>query len=130
MKYNELFLSQHTFCSDDDCPVVEEIFVGYNESLDLIVLLEHTDYDKPENNCCTYAKIKKANAFKLAKRLRASMTELPGIINDSMEEYADIINPTPGQARDCFRDILNRLSYEKCKFQLIRTYGPHGYHCF
>ncbi len=130
MKYNELFLSQYVFCSDDDCPVVEEIFVGYAESLDLIVLLEHTNYDKPENNCCTYAKIEKAVAFKLAKRLRASMTELPGIINDSVAGYGDIVNPTIGQVRDCFRDILSRLSYEKCKFRLIRTYGSHGYRCF
>lgn len=124
MKHDDLFLLEFIFSSDDDQPVVEDIYVGYDSYLNLVVMIEHTDYDYPHYNGCTYALIKKENAYKLAKRLRASMSELPCIIQESSDGYDDIINPNFQQTRDCFYDILRRLSYEHCKYRLIHYNHP------
>lgn len=130
MKSNELFLSSCIFSSDDDSPIVEDIYVGYDKSLNLIVLIEYTDYDEPEYNCATYAIIKKDEAFELAKRLRIAMTELPSVISTSMDEYAGIVNPTLSQTEACFRDVLDYLVNNNCKFQLVREPGLHDFCCF
>ena len=131
MKHDDLILPRYIFSSDDDGNPVEDIYAGYDEAFNLIVLIEHTDYDFPEYNCCTYALVEKNEAFNLAKRLKISMTELPGIVSDSVdEEYYGSVNPSIRQTRDCFKEILDRFVYEKCRFQLIRRRGQHGYICF
>ncbi len=131
MKHEDLFLLRYIFSSDDDGNPVEDIYVGYDEAFNLIVLIEHADYDFPEYNCCAYAVINKDEAFKLAKRLKASMTELPGIVSYSVDdEYYEIVNPSIRQTQECFRDILGCFANEKCIFRLVRTYGAYGYSCF
>lgn len=130
MKYEDLFLLRCIFNSDDDAQVVEDIYAGYDKSFNLIVLLEHTDYDEPEYNCCIYAIIKKDEAFKLAKRLHVPMTHLPSIICNSVDdEYYNLVNPTLRQTQDCFKEILECFIDEKCKFHVVRTYGCYGYCC-
>lgn len=131
MKHDNLFLLRCIFNSDDDCAAVEDIYAGYDESLDLVVLLEHTDYDCPEYDCRTYAVVGKDEAFELAKRLGVPMTRLPDVIGDSSGEgYRYTVNPTLRQTQDRFKEILEYLVAEKCRFRLERTYGRYGYCCF
>lgn len=130
MKHDDLFLLQYIFSSDDDFNPVEDIYVGYDESFNLILLLEHTDHDFPLFNCHTYALIKKEDAFSLARKLSIPMTELPTVISNAPDDsYYEIINPTLNEVRDCFKDIIDCFTDEKCRFQIVRKYGKYGYHC-
>lgn len=45
MSHKDLFLCSYVFSSDDDGNPVADIFVGYDASLNLVVLFELTDYD-------------------------------------------------------------------------------------
>jgi len=131
MQRNDLFLLRYIFSSDDDGNPVEDIYVGYDGNFNLIVLIEHTDYDEPEYNCCAYAIIKKDDAFSLAERLKVSMSDLPDVVGDSVDdEYYEIINPSIRQTQECFHEILECFVDEKCRFRLVRTYGAYGYTCF
>ena len=131
MKHDDLFLLRSIFNSDDDGNPIEEIWTGYDKSLNLIVLLEHTDYDYPEYNCATYAVINKEDAFSLARRLKVNMTDLPDIIADSIDsQYLEIINPSLRQTKECFAEILECFADERCRIRLVRTCGAYGYSCF
>lgn len=118
MKHDDLFLCLHIFSSDDDAEVVEDILTGYDESLNLILLLLHTDYVEPENNHQTYATINKDEAYKFAKRLHVPMCRLPNVIAEYASEYGRLVNPTLSQTRDCFTDILKFATDKGCKLRL------------
>lgn len=131
MRHQDLFLLNSVFSSDLESDVVEDIYVGYDKKLNLIVLLEHSDYYRPERNSSAFAVIRKANAYRLAKRLGVAMTEIPEIVAGSVgEEFDGLVNPTLGQTRECFKDILDRFLDEKTNFRLIRTYDKRGHTCY
>lgn len=130
MHYLDLFCSAYVFNSDDDQPIVADLTVGYHrESNDLIILLSYTDYEEPEYNCATWAIVKKDEALKLARRLKVSMPGLPRFIYDCMEEWRDIINPSTHDVKGCFKEILDCLVDEKCRYTLRRKYGKSGWTC-
>lgn len=124
-----LFLTYGAFCSDDDADVAEDIYAGYDEKLNLIVVLQHTDYVEPEYNCCAYAVIDKDEAYALAKRLSVPMTHLPEAVCMPAEGYAHLVNPSLGQTRRCFNSILNYIIRLGGRLSLRRTYGADGYTC-
>lgn len=130
MKHEDLFLLDEIFNSDDDAEVVEDIFAGYDETFNLIILLEHTSYDEPECNCCTYALVEKDEAFLLSKKLSVPMTHLVDVLKDSVKSYRRLVNPTLRQTRDCFSDILRLVSHNGCRYTLHRTHGADGYKCY
>lgn len=130
MTHDSLFLCHHVFCSDDDADTVEDIFVGYDETLNLVVLLEHTDYTEPQYNCCAYAVVSKDEAFTLAKLHSVTMAQLPRAISENVEDYRGAINPTLGLTRCCFRDLLGRLADSGCHMKMKRTFADDEYTCF
>lgn len=131
MTYKDLFLTRHIFNSDDDSDVVEDICVGYDSSFNMVVLLEHTDYGDSTNDCCTYAEVTRDECYMLSRRLNVGMKDLPSHIGAWVDEdYAGLVNPTLGETRRCFADILASLTDEGCKFRLSRTHGKSGYTCY
>jgi len=130
MESTDLFLLNGVFCSDDDADSAEDIYAGYDKELNLVVLLQHSDYVEPEYNCCAYAVVDKYEAYKLAKRLRVPMTRLPAAVSAPAEGYAHLVNPTLRQTRSCFNDILTFIADYGCRLRLLRTYGADGYTCF
>lgn len=130
MKHKELFLLYHIFNSDDDAEAVEDIFAGYDQEFNLILMLKHTDYIEAEYNCSTYAVIRKDEAYKLALRLRVAMTGLPRAIAATVDDYLCIINPTTKQTRSCFSDLLKMVADNGCKLRLHRNFGANDYTCF
>jgi len=108
--------------SDDDIPVVEDLTVGYDEMHNLIVLIEHTDYDEPWRNSATYAVLNKNETFHLARRLKISMTDLPDHIGDLMADYDSIVNADLSDVRCCFKDITEFLLDEGCHFRIVHKH--------
>ena len=130
MRHEDLFLLSYIFSSDDDGDCLEDIYAGYDDKFNLVILIEHMDSNYPEHNCCAYAIINKDDAFLLAKQLKVGMTDLPAAISKSIgDDYYDLVNPSVNQTQRCFREIIEYLGYEKCKFKLIRELGIGGYYC-
>ena len=130
MHYLDLFCSAYVYNSDDDLPFVADLTVGYHRtSLDLVILLSYTDYEEPEYNCATWAAVKREAASKLARRLKVSMQELPLFIYKSMEEWREVINPSIHDVKGCFKEILDCLVEEGCRYTLRRKYGKSGWSC-
>ncbi len=126
-KHQDLICCSYIFNSYDYFSVVEDLYAGFDNDFNLIILCEHTDYDAPDYNCAICAIVKKEEAYRLAKRLKVSLCELPMEISNSMSEWNEIACPMPRDVRDCFKEITECLLEEGCRFKIERTYGKEGY---
>lgn len=127
MKSTDLFLSYSVLNSDDDGNPFAEIVVGYDKKLNLVVLLELTDYDYPEFSSSARVVVSKDEAYELAKRLNVPMVSLSEVILDSVdEEYYKIINPSIKVVRDCFKEIIDCFIEEHCRIRIERMYDKRG----
>ncbi len=102
-----LWNSYHIMNSDEDQLVVEDLDVGFDESMSLVVTIIHTDYEEPEYTCSVSAVVKKEDAFELSKKLKVSMIHLPDAISKSIEEYTEIVNADFQQVQACFKEIID-----------------------
>lgn len=134
MKYNnpitdENVITYYVVGSDDDLPIVQEVYVGLNMKGELIVSIENTDYEEPEYGCSTWAVVSDGDSRRLSRRLEVPLQTLPRFIGECMAEWREIINPTFRDVQDCFKEITERLLDEGCRFRIRRTCGPRGFIC-
>jgi hypothetical protein len=115
--------------SDEDQPIVMDIYVGFNMSSQLVVCVDLHDYDEPEYNCSTAAVVNFDDSHKMARHHCVKHSRLPIFIAECMEEWGYIINPTFTQVRDCFKEITECLLDEGCRFRIKRTYGKGDHMC-
>lgn len=115
--------------SDEDQPIVMDIYVGFNISGQLVVCVNLHDYDEPEYNCSTAAVVNLEDSHKMARHHRVKHSRLPIFIAECMEEWGEVINPNFNQVRDCFKEITECLLDEGCRFKIARTYGRGGHMC-
>ena len=119
----------HIMSSDEDQPIVMDIFVGFNMSSQLVVCVDLHDYDEPEYNCSTAAVVNFDDSHKMARHHCVKHSRLPIFIAECMEEWGYNINPTFTQVRDCFKEITECLLDEGCRFRIKRTYGKGDHMC-
>lgn len=122
-KYNNIM------SSDEDQLIVEDLYVGFDDSMRLVVTIEHFDYEEREYSCSVSAVVEKEDAFNLSKRLKVPMMHLLDVISDSMEEYAEIVNADFRDVQDCFKEVTDFFINEKCPYRIVRKYGKNGYIC-
>lgn len=115
--------------SDEDQLVVEDLYVGFDAYMRLVVTIEHVDYEKNEYSCSVSAIVNKEDAFKLSKKLKIPMMHLLDVISESMEEYTEIVNADFQQVQKCFKEITDCFISEKCPYRIVRKYGKHGFIC-
>lgn len=130
MKHDDLFLTDCIYTSDEDADMVEDIFVGYDPMMNLNVVLEHSDYSEPQYNCFICAEINKDDAYELAKRLHVKMTQISEAFRASIADYTHLVNPTLSQTRDCFKELLDFIADNNCRYKIHRTFGADNYTCF
>lgn len=119
----------HIMSSDEDQPIVMDIYVGFNISDQIVVCVDLHDYDEPEYNCSTAAIVNLDDSRKMARHHRVKHSRLPIFIAECMEEWGYVINPDFNQVRDCFKEITECLLDEGCRFKIIHTYGRGGHMC-
>lgn len=119
----------HIMSSDEDASVVEDLGVGFNTDHELVVSIEHFDYDDSRYNCSTCAVVTFDDAYDLSRRLNVPLHKLPMAIYDSMRYWRKKVNPSRSQVRACFKEITECLLDERCPFRIRRTYGLRGYRC-
>lgn len=113
-----------------DYGVYEDVHVGYDEDMNLIVMCEHTDYDEQDYDCAVYAILNNHEAFRLARRLKVTLPDLPSEIAKSMTEREETECPYPYEAGDCFKEITECMIYEGCRFRIRRKPARNGYFAF
>ncbi len=118
----------HIMSSNEDQPIVMDIYVGFNISAQLAVCVDLHDYDEPEYNCSTAA-VNLDDSHLMARHHRVKHSRLPIFIAECMEEWCEVINPNFNQVRDCFKEITECLLDEGCRFKIVRTYGRGGHMC-
>lgn len=110
--------------SDEDQPIVTEIYVGFDGRNNLVVSVDNLDYESPEFDCSTWVTVRRDEVAMLAKRLRIKKYNLPQFIAYCMSEWREIVNPTGSQVKDCFKEITECFLDEGCHFRVGRTSGP------
>lgn len=111
----------HIISSDEDQDVVIDIYAGFTKQDDLIISCERSNYNDPRDNLTTAAIVKKHDARLIAKNHHIPYRDIPQLVHDAMNLYREIINPTPQQIIDCFKEITECLLDEGCRFRIIRT---------
>jgi len=125
--HENLICLAYVFHSHDDFTVIEDLYAGFDNNFNLIILCEHTDIDEPDFNCATCAILKKDEAFRLAKRLKVSLQELPMEISDAMSDWRQIACPMPNDVIDCLKGITECLIDEGCHFHIRRKLSANGF---
>lgn len=115
--------------SDEDQPMVMDIYVGFTSQNELAVSVDFSNYEDPRYNCSTFAIVDYEDGVRLAKRHKISHDKLPQFISECMDEWDEIVNPTLSQVRECFKEITECLLDEGCHFKIGRTYGKNDYIC-
>lgn len=116
--------------SDEDQPIVMDMYVGFNVNEQLVIAVDLHDYDEPEYNCSTAAVVNRWDARAMARRNRMEPSRLPMFIANRMAEWDDVINPNFSQVKDCFKEITEFLLDEGCRLKIIRTHGKGAHTCF
>lgn len=119
----------HVMSSDEDQPIVMDIYVGLTFRDELAISVDLFDYDEPWYNCSTAAIVNIGDARRMTKHNKVRYDMLPRFISECMEEWRDVINPNFRQVAECFKEITECLLDEGCRFRIERTYGPGGHMC-
>lgn len=125
----DLIGSRSVMWSDEDHPVVYYVSVGFNPRHQLMVAVDRCDDINAAYECSTAAVVDSDDAAAMARRHRVRYSELPGFIAGCMEEWRELRNPGRREIRKCFREILECLLDERCRFEIVRTYGRGGISC-
>lgn len=126
-KTDEMLRLSHIMSSDEDQPMVNDVYVGLTAGGDLIISLTHHDYEDPRYNCATWVEVKFGDACHLAQRLGIGLIELPSHISYCMSHWGEVVNADFEQTRDCLGEIIDCLLDEKCDYSIHRTYGSGNY---
>lgn len=119
----------HIISSDEDQPIVMDMYAGFNISGQLVVCVDLHDYDEPEYNCSTAAVVNFDDSQAMARNHRIEHSRLPVFIAKCMKDWSQVINPTFTQIGYCFKEITEYLLDEGCRFKIIRTYGKRDHIC-
>lgn len=126
---DDLYECRHVMSSDEDLPIVMDIYVGFSQWDELTVSVELSDYEEPWRNCSTAAVVNVDDAHRMAARHGIDYERLPQFIAECMADWRKLINPRFGKVKDCFKEITECLLDEGCRFRIERTCGRGGRIC-
>lgn len=105
--------------SDEDQPIVMDLYAGFDARQSLTILLETNDYENSRFECETAVIVNTDDAEAMARRHGVKTDDLPAFIAECMLEWRDIINPDFRQLRDCLKEITECLLDEGCRFKIV-----------
>jgi hypothetical protein len=125
---DDLICLSWIYCSHDDYVEFDEgIYLGFDQKYNLVIVCEDKDYVHDGNDCATYIQLDRAEALRLAGIMELHLKDLPTGISDFMSHWwADSPMAETGTMRDCFKEIIERLTEEGCYFKVIRKRSRHG----
>lgn len=130
LKSYSLYHTAWIMGSDVDQPIIMEIYAGFDACDNLIICLDHIDYEDRRYDCSTWICVGKNDAETLAEKLDTDYLSLPYFIGVSMEDWGRIVNADFNEVKACFQEIYECLLDEGCRLRIERSYGKHGYMCY
>lgn len=115
MEDNSLFNSSLVIGMHDDLEIIDEVEVGFNDNLELVVRIERTHYgftaeDLDETKCWIDACIPREEAFKVSRKLRVPLNKLPFKLAQSAESFGEWeMHVTPQMCWETFHELLALL---------------------
>lgn len=119
----------HIMCSDDDQPIVMDLYAGFDMRRRLVVRIALHDYDEPSCDCSTSAVVDPYDSRAMARNNNVKHADLPAFISYCMSGWRDIVNPDFNDVRNCFKEITECLLDEGCRFHIVRTLGKNRHCC-
>lgn len=115
-------------CSDEDQMIVEDIWIGYDRELNLLVELRYTNYEEREYSHSIFMCMGEEEAYGLAQRLHTSLHGLPHLIGNIFgEKYKGYVNPCCYDVHTCFKEILDFLLDYGCHYRIMERPGKDDY---
>ncbi len=91
--------------SDDDLAIWSSIVVGFDISKNLVIRLEHIDYEAHENDYTLAAAIEKDDAFRMACFLHVKLTYLPRFLFEKFGTNFPL--SVPSEVERLFKSMLD-----------------------
>lgn len=114
--------------SDEDQMIVEDVLIGFDKNLNLLVELKHSNYEEKEYSSSIFMCMEEEEAYNLARRLHTSLHELPTVIGDFFgEKYSGYVNPCCYDVHTCFKEILDFLLDYGCHYRIVEQPGKDDY---
>lgn len=107
--------------SDDDQPIVNEIYIGFDPLDNFIITIDHLNYYNHSRDCSTWATVERDEAIALADRLEVDLPQLPDFFKEWMAVWRRIPNASLSQVIACFKEITECLLDERCHFRIDRS---------
>ena len=107
MDTSQWLLSQEIFHTHDDAEVGYVLVVGFDERRDLVIMLGRYRDDNAKEKVLRRVVVRKEDAFRAARRLRISMTALPGHLADKFSDLDSFGGLA--QAEAILADLLDYL---------------------
>jgi hypothetical protein len=112
---------------DDYVEFDDSIYLGFDKNQNLVIVCEYKDYVHDGCDCATYVQLDRAEALRLAGIMELHLKDLPQGISDFMSDWwCDSPDAKSGTMRDCFQEIVERLTEEGCYFKTFRKRSRHG----
>lgn len=103
--------------SDDDLEIWASVTVGFDDGKNLVVKLEYIDYDSKEYSYNRYAIVPLRSAYRLAEKLRVSLTALPSALK---KRYGCRLSNSlvPSDIVFCFKEILDIINSYGIRYKI------------
>lgn len=90
--------------SMDDTDVMVYLTVGFHSDKSLVIRLEYTDSNHPDEGYVKDARIDKEAAYRMAVRLRVGLLDLPTYLSKRFGREVGV--PTPSEGGPAFEELL------------------------
>lgn len=90
--------------SMDDTDVMVYLTVGFHSDKSLVIRLEYTDSNHPDEGYVKDARIDKEAAYRMAVRLRVGLLDLPAYLSKRFGREVGV--PTPSEGVLAFEELL------------------------
>ena len=85
--------------SMDDTDVMVYLTVGFHSDKSLVIRLEYTDSNHPDEDYVKEARIDKEDAYRMAVRLRVGLLDLPAYLSKRFGREVGVPAPSEGGRR-------------------------------
>lgn len=120
----EMFLENYVMETDNDAPIVVTVSIGYSEKFELTIRATYTDYEEHDKYGYEIY-VRKENSYRLAKRLKTSMINLPDLIAHKVDGYCEVVNADFRVASACFFELRDFLEKHGCHYK-VRHYNSRN----
>ncbi len=113
-----------------DASTTMDFIVGYDSSLNLVIVLKYTGYVS-DHDCYAYTVIKKDDAYTLARCMNVSMVKLPEQLTMAASAgFRFRENLDPRYVRECFDSAITLVAAYGVPHRVVSVPDARGRRCY